>query len=172
MACACPPSNLIGEEEGKGFIQLMSQLPYERLLLCVSAAAAIELAVELTVEYTKQRKAFGQTLADFQNTRFKLAECATDAHVVRTFLNDCTQRLLDGTLDDAGRLHGQVVVHRAAGQGHRRMPAALRWLRLHGRVPDRAALRRRARAAHLWRHDRDHEGPDRAKARDKRGGIP
>ena len=95
-----PASNLIGEEEGKGFIQLMSQLPYERLLLCVSAAAAIELAVELTVEYTKQRKAFGQTLADFQNTRFKLAECATIAHVGRTFLNDCTQRLLDGTLDD------------------------------------------------------------------------
>ena len=95
-----PASNLIGEEEGKGFVQLMSQLPYERLLLCVSAAAAIELAVELTVEYTKQRKAFGQTLADFQNTRFKLAECATIAHVVRTFLNDCTQRLLDGTLDD------------------------------------------------------------------------
>ena len=95
-----PAGNLIGEEEGKGFIQLMSQLPYERLLLCVSAAAVIELAVELTVEYTKQRKAFGQTLADFQNTRFKLAECATLAHVVRTFLNDCTQRLLDGTLDD------------------------------------------------------------------------
>ena len=95
-----PVKNLIGETEGRGFVQLMSQLPYERLLLCVSAAAVIERAVELTVEYTKQRKAFGQTLADFQNTRFKLAECATIAHVVRTFLNDCTQRLLDGTLDD------------------------------------------------------------------------
>jgi acyl-CoA dehydrogenase len=95
-----PAKNLIGEEEGNGFVQLMSQLPYERLLLCVPAAAVIERAVELTVEYTKQRKAFGQTLADFQNTRFKLAECATIAHVVRTFVNDCTQRLLDGTLDD------------------------------------------------------------------------
>ena len=95
-----PAGNLLGEQEGNGFVQLMSQLPYERLLLCVSAAAVIERAVELTVEYTKQRKAFGQTLADFQNTRFKLAECATLAHVVRTFLNDCTQRLLDGTLAD------------------------------------------------------------------------
>ena len=95
-----PADRLLGEQEGKGFVQLMSQLPYERLLLCVPAAAVIERAVELTVEYTKQRKAFGQTLADFQNTRFKLAECATIAHVVRTFLNDCTQRLLDGTLDD------------------------------------------------------------------------
>ncbi|HUP09726.1 MAG TPA: acyl-CoA dehydrogenase family protein [Caldimonas sp.] len=95
-----PADHLLGEKEGDGFVQLMSQLPYERLLLCVPAAAAIERAVELTVEYTKQRKAFGQSLADFQNTRFKLAECATMAHVVRTFVNDCTQRLLDGTLDD------------------------------------------------------------------------
>jgi len=95
-----PASNLIGTQEGQGFVQLMSQLPYERLLLCVPAAAVIERALELTVEYTKQRKAFGQSLADFQNTRFKLAECATLAHVVRGFVNDCIQRLLDGTLDD------------------------------------------------------------------------
>ena len=94
-----PADQLLGEKEGEGFIQLMSQLPYERLLLCVPAAAVIELAVELTVAYTKQRKAFGQTVFDFQNTRFKLAECATIAHVVRTFVNDCIQRLLDGTLD-------------------------------------------------------------------------
>ncbi len=95
-----PADNLIGEKEGAGFVQLMSQLPYERLLLCVPAAAVIERAVELTVEYTRQRKAFGQPLADFQNTRFKLAECATLAHVVRSFVNDCIQRLLDGTLDN------------------------------------------------------------------------
>ena len=92
-------SHLLGAEEGHGFVQLMSQLPYERTLLAVAAAAVIEQAVAVTVEYTKQRKAFGQTLADFQNTRFKLAECATTAHVVRTFVNDCIQRLLDGKLD-------------------------------------------------------------------------
>jgi acyl-CoA dehydrogenase len=95
-----PADHLLGAEEGSGFAQLMSQLPYERLLLCVPAASVIELAVALTVEYTKQRKAFGRTIADFQNTRFKLAECATIAHVVRGFINDCTQRLLDGNLDD------------------------------------------------------------------------
>ncbi|CAG4896511.1 acyl-CoA dehydrogenase family protein [Paraburkholderia saeva] len=95
-----PVDNLLGEKEGNGFTQLMSQLPYERLLLCVPAAAVVERAVELTVDYTKQRKAFGQSLAEFQNTRFKLAECATIAHVVRGFLNDCVQRMLDGTLDD------------------------------------------------------------------------
>ena len=93
-------SNLLGETEGQGFRQLMNQLPYERLLIAVPAAAAIERAVELTIQYSQQRKAFGQTLSEFQNTRFKLAECATIAHVVRSFINDCTQRLLDGTLDD------------------------------------------------------------------------
>lgn len=94
-----PADQLLGEKEGEGFVQLMSQLPYERMLLCVPAAAVIERAVELTVEYTQQRKAFGQTVFDFQNARFKLAECATLAHVVRTFVNDCVQRMLDGTLD-------------------------------------------------------------------------
>lgn len=91
---------LLGDQEGLGFRQLMSQLPYERLLLAVPAAAVIEKAVELTVDYTRNRKAFGQSVFDFQNTRFKLAECATLAHVVRSFVNDCVQRLLDGTLDD------------------------------------------------------------------------
>ncbi|MBB2484535.1 acyl-CoA dehydrogenase family protein [Mitsuaria sp. WAJ17] len=95
-----PADHLLGGTEGQGFRQLMSQLPYERLLLAVPAAAIIERAIELTVEYTRQRQAFGQSVASFQNTRFKLAECATLAHVVRSFVNDCVQRLLDGTLDD------------------------------------------------------------------------
>ena len=94
-------SHLLGGQEGQGFKQLMSQLPYERMLIAVPAAATIERAVELTLEYTQQRKAFGQALYELQNTRFKLAECATMAHVVRTFVNDCVQRLLDGTLDDS-----------------------------------------------------------------------
>ncbi|MBB3177804.1 acyl-CoA dehydrogenase family protein [Variovorax sp. Sphag1AA] len=95
-----PADHLLGEVEGRGFAQLMSQLPYERMLLAVPAAAVIERAVELTLEYTQERKAFGQSLYEFQNTRFKLAECATLAHVVRSFVNDCVQRLLDGNLDD------------------------------------------------------------------------
>jgi acyl-CoA dehydrogenase len=94
-----PADQLLGGEEGDGFAQLMSQLPYERMLIAVPAAAVIERALELTVEYTKERKAFGQSLYDFQNTRFKLAEVATLAHVVRTFVNDCIQRLVDGELD-------------------------------------------------------------------------
>lgn len=95
-----PADQLLGGVEGEGFRQLMGQLPYERMLIAVPAAATIDRALELTVEYAKQRKAFGATLFDMQTTRHKLAEVATLAHVVRSFINDCTQRLLDGTLDD------------------------------------------------------------------------
>lgn len=84
-----PVDYLIGGVEGLGFTQLMGQLPFERMLIAVASATIIERAVELTVAYTKERKAFGQTLFDFQNTRFKLAECATVAHVMRSFVNDC-----------------------------------------------------------------------------------
>jgi len=96
-----PAAHLIGGMEGQGFVQLMSQLPYERMLLAVAAVAIIERAVELTVAYTRERQAFGRPLFDLQNTRFKLAECATTAHVMRTFVNDGIQRLMDGKLDPA-----------------------------------------------------------------------
>jgi acyl-CoA dehydrogenase len=95
-----PAGQLLGEVEGHGFSQLMGQLPFERMLIAAPAAATVERALELTVEYTAQRAAFGKTLADLQNTRFKLAECASVAHVMRTFVNDCVQRLVDGKLDD------------------------------------------------------------------------
>ncbi len=95
-----PADQLLGEVEGQGFAQLMGQLPYERMLIAVPAAAVIERALELTVAYAQERQMFGQRLIDFQNTRFKLAEVATLAHVVRSFVNDCIQRLLDGRLDD------------------------------------------------------------------------
>lgn len=95
-----PGNNLLGGEEGEGFVQLMGQLPYERMLIAVTAVAVMERAVELTVEYTKQRVAFGKPLAELQNTRFKLAECSTLTHIARVFVNDCIQRLVDGTLDN------------------------------------------------------------------------
>ena len=78
----------------------MSQLPYERMLVAMSAVAVMERAVELTVEYARHRKAFDKSLAELQNTRFKLAECATTAHIARVFVNDCIQRLVDHTLDN------------------------------------------------------------------------
>ena len=96
-----PAENLLGGVEGRGFAQLMDQLPWERTIIAVAAVAAIERAVELTVEYTKERRAFGKALFEMQNTRFKLAECATTAHVARVFVDSCIARMLDGTLDTA-----------------------------------------------------------------------
>lgn len=95
-----PAAQLLGGIEGQGFGHLMGALPYERMLIAVPAAATIEQALAVTVAYTKQRKAFGAPLFDMQHTRQKLAEVATIAHIVRSFVNDCTQRLLNGTLDN------------------------------------------------------------------------
>ena len=94
-----PTANLLGAEEGQGFFQLMNQLPQERLIVGIGACAAMDLAIELTTDYVKQRKAFGKQIMDFQNTRFKLAECKTEAHIARVFVDNCVQRHLAGDLD-------------------------------------------------------------------------
>jgi len=94
-----PFENLLGEEEGQGFKQLMQQLPQERLIIAVGAVASMERAVRLTTEYTKERKAFGQPIIDFQNTAFKLAERKTEATIARVFLDWCIERLIAGDLD-------------------------------------------------------------------------
>lgn len=94
-----PQSNLIGGVEGQGFVQLMQQLPQERLFLAVGAAAAIEKTVELTLEYTRQREAFGKPLFAFQNTQFVLAECDTVSSVAWSFLDDCIAKHVAGHLD-------------------------------------------------------------------------
>jgi acyl-CoA dehydrogenase len=96
-----PPQNLLGTE-GMGFIQLMQQLPQERLVIAVQAIAAIEAALEHTIAYVKERKAFGKPIIDFQNTRFKLAELKTKATVARVYVDDCVARHLRGELDVAG----------------------------------------------------------------------
>jgi acyl-CoA dehydrogenase len=93
-----PTANLIGEEEGQGFIQLMRQLPQERLSIACAGATIAEMAVEETVKYTKERGAFGKTVFDFQNTRFKLAECKTEATISRVFVNQCIEKLVGGEL--------------------------------------------------------------------------
>ena len=94
-----PVANLLGGVEGKGFSQLMKQLPYERLSIAVGAVATMERAVALTTKYVKERTAFGKPLLEFQNTRFKLAECKTEAQISRIYLNDCIQRYLAGQFD-------------------------------------------------------------------------
>ncbi len=94
-----PSSNLLGPAEGKGFSQMMEQLPYERLTVAVGAVAAAEQAVTITAKYVKERMAFGKPLIDFQNTRFKLAECKTEAHIGRVFIDNCIERFIAGRLD-------------------------------------------------------------------------
>jgi acyl-CoA dehydrogenase len=94
-----PEDNLLGGAEGRGFSQLMQQLPRERLLIAVGAVASMRRAIDETVAYVRTRQVFGQALIDMQNTRFKLAECETVATIAARFVDDCIARQLDGTLD-------------------------------------------------------------------------
>jgi alkylation response protein AidB-like acyl-CoA dehydrogenase len=94
-----PTDNLLGGEEGQGFVQLMQQLPQERLILAVAAVAAIEETLAHTLRYTKERHAFGKPVFAFQNTKFALAEVATTARIARVFIDDCIARHLAGGLD-------------------------------------------------------------------------
>jgi acyl-CoA dehydrogenase len=94
-----PAANLLGGEEGRGMYQLMSDLPYERILIAVCGVAAMEGALAATLAYTRERKAFGQPVFEFQNTKFKLAEIATVVRVARTFVDDCIERVAAGKLD-------------------------------------------------------------------------
>lgn len=95
-----PAANLLGSAEGRGFSQMMEQLAYERLSIGVLAVACAEQALALTTRYVKDRVAFGKPLIELQNTRFKLAECATQAHVGRVFLDSCIERFIAGRLDE------------------------------------------------------------------------
>ncbi|WP_238473606.1 acyl-CoA dehydrogenase family protein [Nocardioides cavernaquae] len=94
-----PATNLLGTEEGQGFIQLMHQLPQERLIVAVSCVAAMEALLNLTLEYTEARNAFGKPIGKFQNTKFKLAEIATEARVARAFVDECVEAHIKGELD-------------------------------------------------------------------------
>ncbi len=93
-----PPSNILGAE-GKGFSYLMQELPQERLIVGLAAVAIMEAALEWTLAYTRDRKAFGRAIADFQNSRFKLAEVATEVQVARVFVDKCLELHIAGQLD-------------------------------------------------------------------------
>lgn len=96
-----PAANIVGEE-GMGFVYLIEQLPQERLILAVASVAAMEKAVELTLEYTRERTAFGKPIYEFQNTRFEIAECATLTEVGWSFIDDCVEKQVAGTFDVKG----------------------------------------------------------------------
>lgn len=93
-----PPENLLGGVEGQGFYNMMQQLPQERLLVAAIAVGAMEGAVRRTIEYCKERHAFGKPIMEFQNTKFKLAECKTNTVVARSFLDTCIAAHMKGEL--------------------------------------------------------------------------
>ena len=99
-----PPENILGQEEGRGFYQMMEQLPQERLIIACGAQGAMEGAVTRTITYAKEREAFGGPILQFQNTRFQLAECQTKTAVCRAFMDACI----------ADHLRGELSVEKAA----------------------------------------------------------
>lgn len=112
-----PVGNMLGEESG-GFTCLMTELAKERLVIGIRAAASLESMLDKTVAYTKDRVVFGKPLFEFQNTRFKLADVKARTQMLRVFIDDCLQKLLDGELTPetaamakltSAELHGQLL---------------------------------------------------------------
>jgi len=95
-----PSENLIGQENN-GFVYLMQELPWERMQIAIAAVAKTEAAIRWTIDYVRERKAFGKPVASFQTTRFKLAELTTEAQVARVFVDRCMELLLAKKLDTA-----------------------------------------------------------------------
>lgn len=93
--CRIPADNLLGAE-GAGFLMLMQKLQQERLVVAVLCQAAAEKVLEDTITYTKEREAFGRSISKFQNTRFKLAECATEVEVGRAFVDRVVEEHMSG----------------------------------------------------------------------------
>ena len=114
-----PITNLLGQE-GRGFAQLMQQLSQERLVVAIRCATSIEAALQETLAYTTERQAFGRRLADFQNTRFKLAEVKTEALATRAFIDQCLALHVKGALSPemaaAAKLHSTEVLNKVVDE--------------------------------------------------------
>lgn len=96
-----PKENLLGLNEGEGFVQLMTGLIQERLIVAIGALAAAEKTLEVTVKYVKERQAFKKTISDFQNTKFQLAELASEVAIMRIFIDKCVELHNENQLDAA-----------------------------------------------------------------------
>ena len=141
-----PDADLLGEP-GQGFGYMMKELARERLMIAARCAMALESALQWTVDYARQRQAFGKALLDNQYIRFKLADIKTLAAATRAFVDGCVRQYLDGELDAAGAAMAAV-----GGRGHprhRRSAAVPRRLRLHARIPDRQGVHGRPAEPHL-----------------------
>ncbi len=111
-----PGQALLGEVEGRGFVQLMTELPRERLVIASQSITAIEEALRVTLDYVKQRKAFGKAIAEFQNTQFKLADLKAEATALKVFVNWCCEQLLAGTLDVATAAMAKLLTTELQGK--------------------------------------------------------
>lgn len=111
-----PSENLLGLDEGQGFRQLMTELPRERLIIAFQSMIEIERALEVTIAYVRERKAFGKTVFDFQNTQFKLADLKTEAMAAKTFVNYCLEQLLAGKLDTPTASMAKLLVTELQGK--------------------------------------------------------
>ena len=108
--------SVLGGQEGQGFFQLMGDLPYERTIIGVTALAAMEGAYRVTLDYVRERQAFGQPIAEFQNTRFKLADIATQITVGRAFIDRCVEDLVAGRLDTVTASMAKLWASEAQGR--------------------------------------------------------
>ena len=111
-----PQTNLLGGVEGQGFVQLMSDLPYERLLIAICGQAAMEGAYGATLSFVREREVFGQALAALQNTKFKLAEVATKITVGRALVDRCIEQYLQASLDTATASIAKLWISETQGQ--------------------------------------------------------
>ena len=157
-----PAENLLGTEEGQGFDQLMKELPQERLIVAIHAVAMMERALALTIDYVKERKAFGKAIIEFQNTQFELAECKTEATIAKVFLDHCIGAHVEGRARYRHRLDGEILASptrtaRSSTAACNCSAATAIWTNIRSR-----GIYRDARVhAHLCGDQRDHEAADR-----------
>lgn len=111
-----PAENLLGELEGQGFRQLMTELPRERLVIAIQAIESIERALAVTLDYIRERKAFGQPILSFQNTQFKMADLKTEATAAMVFVNYCIEQYFRGKLDTANASMAKLLVTELQGK--------------------------------------------------------
>ena len=155
-----PAANLLGGSEGQGFYQLMGDLPYERALIAVVGVAAMEGALAQTIKYVKDRKAFGKTIAEFQNTKFKLAEIATKTHIARVFVDDCISKVVAGSLDTVTASMAKYWITDTQQEVLDECVQLHGGDWLHERILGVPHVRRLAGAAYLRGNQRNHEGAD------------
>ena len=138
--CGCRSANLLGEEN-KGFSYLIRNLPQERLVIAVRAAMGMEVMLEQTVAYAKERQAFGQSVIDFQHNRFKLADAKAQAAMFRVFADHCLALHLRGELTvelaAAAKLLGAEMQNRCSTTSCRSMAAMATWRSTRSAAPGR-----------------------------------